>query len=101
MAIQIDLSASQFGIPFTGAYFRIGGVSVMRQRERQGETKFIVVMDVLGYGTNTPTDDTHPVDTRRYHVAIEDIEAQAGATFLEKVYGWLMMQDSMSGAIAV
>ena len=95
MAIQIDLSASQFGIPFTGAYFRIGGVSVMRQRERQGETKFIVVMDVLGYGTNTPTDDTHPVDTRRYHVALEDIEAQAGATFLEKVYAWLMMQDSM------
>ena len=101
MAIQIDLSASQFGIPFTGAYFRIGNVSVMRQRERYGEAKFSVVIDVLGYGTSAPTDDTQPVDTRRYHVALEDIEAQAGEKFLEKVYAWLMMQDSMSGAIAV
>jgi len=98
MAIKIDLQSSQFGVPFAGAYFRIVTAAVSRQR--QGAHKFNVMLDVAGYGTNTPTDDTQPVDFRRYHAPLEDIEAQAGATFLERCYAWLMMQDSMSGAIA-
>ena len=32
MAIQIDLETSNFGIPFTGAYFRIATASISRQR---------------------------------------------------------------------
>lgn len=100
MAIQIDLQASTFGIPFAGAYFRIGSAAVMRQRQRADTSKFSVMLDVLGYGTSSPTDDTQPVDARRYHAPLEDIEAQAGATFLDRCYAWLMMQDSMSGAIA-
>ena len=99
MAIQIDLQASQFGVPFVGAYFRIVTAAVSRQR--QGGPKFSVMLDVAGYGTSSPTDDTQPVDFRRYHVPLEDIEAQTGATFLERCYAWLMMQDSMSGAVAV
>lgn len=99
MAIQIDLSASQFGVPFAGAYFRVVTAAITRQR--QGAHKFQVMIDAAGYGTSSPTDDTQPVDFRRYHAPLEDIEAQAGATFLERVYAWLMMQDSMSGAIAV
>lgn len=100
MAIQIDLQASTFGVPFAGAYFRIATAAVTRQRQNVPH-KFTVMIDVAGYGTSTPTDDTHPVDFRRHHVPLEDIEAQAGATFLERCYAWLMMQDSMSGAIAV
>lgn len=99
MAIQIDLQASQFGVPFAGAYFRIVTAAVSRQRH--GEHKFFAMLDVAGYGTATPGDDTQPVDFRRYHAPLEDIEAQAGATFLERCYAWLMMQDSMSGAVAV
>lgn len=99
MAIKIDLQASQFGVPFAAAYFRILTAAVSRQRE--GGHKFLVMIDAAGYGTSTPTDETHPVDFRRYHAPLEDIEAQAGETFLDRCYAWLMMQDSMSGAVAV
>lgn len=98
MAIQIDLQSSQFGVPFASAYFRIVTAAVSRQR--QGAHKFSVMLDAAGYGTSTPGDDTQPVDFRRYHAPLEDIEAQAGATFLDRCYAWLMMQDSMSGAVA-
>lgn len=100
MAIKIDLQSSQFGVPFAGAYFRIATATIARQRQTAPH-KFTATLDVAGYGTSSPSDDTQPVDFRRYHVPLEDIEAQAGATFLERCYAWLMMQDSMSGAIAV
>jgi hypothetical protein len=99
MAIQIDIQNSQFGVPFPGAYFRVINASISRQR--QSAHKFLVMIDVAGYGTSSPTDDTQPVDFRRYNTPLEDIEAQTGAEFIAKVYAWLMMQDSMSGAIAV
>lgn len=97
MGIQIDLSTSQFGVPFTGAYFRIVGATV----RRNGSPKFVVSMDVHGYVTAQPEEWTQPIDVRRYGVDLVDVEAQAGDTFLAKCYAWLMMQDSMSGAIAV
>lgn len=99
MAIQIDLAASQFGVPFAGAYFRIMSATVARQR--QGEHKFAVVLDVAGYGTSTPDDNTQFVDFRRYQAPLEDIEAQTGDGFLARCYAWLMLQDSMSGGVAV
>ena len=99
MAIQLDIQNTQFGVPFAGAYFRVVTAAITRQR--QGVHKFMVMVDAAGYGTSSPTDDTQPVDFRRYQAPLEDIEAQAGDTFLAKCYAWLMMQDSMSGAIAV
>ena len=96
MAIQIDLSTSQYGIPFAGAYFRIATAAVSRQR--QGGSKFSVMIDVAGYGTSTPGDDTREVDFRRYHAPLEDIEAQPGATFLDRCYAWVMAQPDMAGS---
>lgn len=99
MAIQIDLANSQYGIPFAGAYFRIVTAAVSRQR--QGDAKFRVMLDVAGYGTDTPGDDTREVDFRRYHAPLEDVEAQQGATFLDRCYAWVMAQDDMAGSVAV
>ena len=99
MAIQIDLQSSQFGVPFSGAYFRIVTAAVSRQR--QGEHKFSVMLDVAGYGTAAPGDDTREVDFRRYHTPLEDVEAQQGATFLDRCYAWVMTQDDMAGSVAV
>lgn len=99
MAIQIDLANSQYGIPFAGAYFRIVTAAVSRQR--QGDAKFRVMLDVAGYGTATPGDDTREVDFRRYHTPLEDVEAQQGATFLDRCYAWVMTQDDMAGSVAV
>lgn len=98
MAIQIDLTQSQYGVPFAGAYFRIVTASISRQR--QGGPKFSVMIDVSGYGTSQPGDDTREVDFRRYHTPLEDIEAQAGATFLDKCYAWVMAQPDMAGSTA-
>lgn len=98
MAIQIDLQSSQFGVPFSAAYFRIVTAAVSRQR--QGEHKFSVMLDVAGYGTAAPGDDTREVDFRRYHTPLEDVEAQQGATFLDRCYAWVMTQDDMAGSVA-
>lgn len=99
MAIQIDLTKSQYGIPFNGAYFRIVTAAVSRQR--QGGPKFSTMIDVAGYGTATPGDDTREVDFRRYHTPLEEIEAQTGAAFLDKCYAWVMAQPDMAGSVAV
>lgn len=99
MAIQIDLVNSQYGVPFNGAYFRIVTASISRQR--QGGAKFSVMIDVAGYGTSAPGDDTREVDFKRYHTPLENIEAQQGATFLDRCYSWVMAQDDMAGSIGV
>lgn len=99
MAIQLDLSTSQYGTPFAGAYFRIVTAAISRMRSGDGP-KFTVMIDVAGYATATPTDDTREVDFRRYHADLAEVEAQAVATFLDKCYSWVMAQEDMAGSIA-
>ena len=99
MAIQLDLTTSQYGTPFAGAYFRIAMAAVSRMRGT--DPKFSVMVDVAGYATATPDDDTRDVDFRRYHVDLASVEAQAGAKFLDKCYAWVMTQEDMNGSIAV
>lgn len=97
MAIQIDLTKSQYGIPFNGAYFRIVTAAISRQR--QGGPKFCTMIDVAGYGTAAPDDDTREIDFRRYHVPLEEVDTQPGATFLDRCYAWVMAQPDMAGSI--
>ena len=99
MAIQLDLTTSQYGTPFAGAYFRIATAAVSRMRGT--DPKFSVMIDVAGYATATPDDDTREVDFRRYHADLAEVEAQAGAEFLDKCYTWVMTQDDMNGSVAV
>lgn len=99
MGIQIDLQSSQFGVPFVGAYFRIATAAI--NRRRQGSPKFTVMIDVVGYGTATPGDDTREVDFRRYHAPLEDVEEQFGTEFLAKCYNWVASQPDMVGSTAV
>jgi hypothetical protein len=99
MAIQLDLTNSQYGTPFAGAYFRIVTAAVSRMRE--GGPKFTVMIDVAGYATATPGDNTREVDFRRYHADLAEVEAAAGANFLDKCYAWVMAQADMNGSVAV
>jgi hypothetical protein len=99
VAIQLDLTNSQYGTPFAGAYFRIVTAAISRMRE--GGPKFTVMIDVAGYATATPDDDTREVDFRRYHADLAEVEAQAGGNFLDKCYAWVMAQEDMAGSIAV
>ena len=99
MAIQLDLANSQYGTPFAGAYFRIATASISRMRE--GGPKFTVMIDVAGYATGTPDDDTREVDFRRYHADLSVVEAGTGTTFLDKCYAWVMTQEDMNGSEAV
>jgi len=100
MAIQIDLSTSQYGTPFAGAYFRIATAAISRQRASDGP-KFSVMIDVAGYATGTPDDDTREVDFRRYHADLPGVEVCDGTMFLDKCYTWVMAQDDMAGSEAV
>jgi len=96
MAIQLDLETSNFGIPFTGAYFRIVSATVSRQRN----SIFGVMMDVIGYAT-VPNDDTKDIDFKRYLAPIDEVESQKGVEFLAKCYQWVMAQPDMLGSVAV
>lgn len=100
MAIQLDLTTSQFGVPFSGAYFRIVTAAVSRQRS-EVQHNHTVMIDVVGYATMPENDETKDVDFRRYHAPFSEVEAQDGANFLEQCYTWVMMQSDMQGAIAV
>lgn len=98
MAIQLDLTQSQFGVPFAGAYFRIVTAAVSRQRNP--EIRNLVMIDVVGYAAKPQDEDTKDVDFRRYHAPLTEIEAQVGDNFLAKCYAWVMAQTDMTGAVA-
>jgi len=100
MAIQLDLSTSQFGVPFTGAYFRIVTAAVSRQRSNV-EHKHTVMIDVVGYASPPENDDTRDVDFRRYHAPYEQVEVQSGDNFISRCYEWVMTQPDMAGAVAI
>lgn len=99
MAIQLNLSTSQYGVPFAGAYFRI--VTAAVSRTRSADNRHSVMIDVAGYATQPSGDDTRDVDFRRYHCPLAEVEAQTGATFLAKCYAWVMTQADMTGSIGV
>lgn len=99
MAIQLDLSNSQYGVPFAGAYFRIVTAAVSRTRD--ADNRHSVMLDVVGYATQPQDDDTRDVDFRRYHCPLAEVEAQAGDNFLAKCYAWVMTQPDMAGSLGV
>lgn len=99
MAIQLDLSTSQYGVPFVGAYFRIVTAAVSRTRDV--DNRHSVMLDVVGYATQPQDDDTRDVDFRRYHCSLADVEAQTGDNFLAKCYSWVMTQTDMDGSVGV
>ena len=99
MAIQIDLSTSQYGVAFQGAYFRVVTAAVSRTRDET--VRHQVMIDVAGYAAPPQTDDTREVDFRRYHCELSAIEAQPGTSFLAKCYLWTMQQPDMAGSVGV
>ena len=101
MAIQHNIAegASQYGIAFNNAYYRIVTAAVSRQRGT--DPKFSVMIDLSAYATATPNDDTREVDFKRYNANLADVEAKSGSTFMDKCYAWVMDQDDMDGSTAV
>ncbi len=101
MAIQHNIAegASQYGIAFNNAYYRIVTAAISRQRG--SDPKFTVMIDLSAYATSSPTDDTREVDFKRYSANLTDVEAASGATFLDKCYAWVMAQADMDGSSAV
>lgn len=99
MAISLNLQNSQYDIPFQGAYFRIATAAVSRQPI--DSSKFSVMIDVCGYGTQTPGPNTREIDFRRYYAPLTEVEAQIGNSFLEKCYGWVMSQPDMATSVGV
>ena len=101
MAIQHNIAegASQYGIAFNNAYYRIVTAAVSRQRGT--DPKFSVMIDLSAYATSSPTDDTREVDFKRYSANLTDVAAASGATFMDKCYAWVMAQSDMDGSTAV
>ena len=101
MAIQHNISEanSDYGISFSGAYYRIVTAAISRQRGT--DPKFSVMIDLSAYATATPDDDTREVDFKRYNANLTDVEAKSGSTFMDKCYAWVMDQNDMDGSTAV
>lgn len=102
MAIQhtIPEGASEYGISFNNAYYRI--VMATISRERGSDPKFLVTIDLSAYATGSNlTDDTKSVDFKRFHAPLDDINSSSGDAFLDKCYTWVMAQSEMNGSTAV
>jgi len=99
VAISLDLSTSQYGVPFAGAYFRVVTAAVSRTRD--ADKRHSVMLDVVGYATQPTNDDTRDVEFRRYHCPLSEVEAMTGEGFLAKCYAWVMSQPDMAGSEAV
>jgi hypothetical protein len=101
LAIQHNISEanSDYGISFSGAYYRIVTAAISRQRGT--DPKFSVMIDLSAYATATPDDDTREVDFKRYNANLTDVEAKSGSTFMDKCYAWVMDQNDMDGSTAV
>lgn len=101
MAIQHNIleDNSQYGVKFDNAYYRIASASINRQRGT--DPKFSVLIDLAGYASSSPDDNTREVDFKRYEAALESINAASGDAFLDKCYSWIMAQDDMDGSTAV
>jgi hypothetical protein len=99
MAIQLDLLQSQYGVSFSGAYFRIVNVNILRTANM--DFRFRVIIDLAAYATNPQNESLREVDIRRYNCFISEIEVQSGDTFLARCYQWVMAQPDMVGAVAV
>lgn len=97
MAIEIDLTHTQFGVPFIGAYFRIINISI----SRHGEKNHIVQIDIAGYATKPDGEGVRDIDFRRYYAPFADVDSWEGGSFIAKCYAWIMSQQDMLGAIAV
>lgn len=96
MALSLNISQanSEYGIAFSGAYYRIVTVSIQRQRGGNHQ----VMIDLSAYATSSPEENTKEVDFKRLHGALSDIEAKSGDDFLSKCYTWLKDQSDFSGA---
>lgn len=94
LSLNISQSNSEYGIAFSGAYYRIVTANV--QRERGGNHQ--VSIDLSAYATSSPTDNTREVDFKRLSGSLSDIEAKSGDDFLSKCYAWLKDQSEFSGA---
>lgn len=99
MAIQIDLPSSVYGVPFPAAYFRIWRVDISRRP--WFEAKHCVVIDIIGYATASPPDETRDVASKQFAAPLPEITAQVGEDFIAKCYAWLMQQPELEGSIAV
>lgn len=101
MAIQntIEEGASEYGIAFNNAYYRIVTASISRQEGT--DPKFSVIIDLSAYATASPGNNTREVDFKRYHANLDDINASSGDAFLDKCYSWVMAQSDMAGSTAV
>lgn len=94
LLLNISESNSEYGIAFSGVYYRIVRVSVQRELSDNHQ----VMIDLSGYATNSPTNDTRELDFKRLHGPLSNIEAKSGDDFLSKCYNWLKDQSEFSGA---
>lgn len=101
MAIQHNITqeASDFGIAFNNAYYRI--VSAGINRTPHPTLTFHVTIQLLAYATSSPNMHSRDVDVKNYDTELSEIEAKTGDSFLAKCYAWVMDQDDMAGSTAV
>lgn len=98
MAIKHSISSSRHGIAYNDLYYRLITTSVMRQSSNDAE-KFNVNLDLAGYATTSPDDNTQDVDFIRFTTGLSAVTAMSGPSWQEQCYQYAMTQ--MSGSTAV
>jgi len=94
MAIQKDLSASDFGVGFQNSYFRITLVQ-FRKFDMQ------LLIQVQGYILKPADPQQREIFNKTYFAPFVDVAAQEGDDFLAQCYNWLHTQIDFQDGIAV
>lgn len=89
--VRFEQSTIRGGAVIREAHFRIMSVAISRNADLQ----HLAVIKVHAFAGKPQGQAS--VDERRYFVAVADIDAMRGRTFLAKCYRWVSRQPDMAG----
>lgn len=99
MAIQIDLAATNIGIPYAAVYFRLVDARVLYSFSPDARRE--VVISLAGYAFAPTVEGITPIAYRTYTAPLSDVESVVGDNFVAKCYAWAMSRPDMTGAVEV
>lgn len=96
MAISLPIAASEYGVDFPNAYYRITGAAFRRL-----EAELSLQLIVTGYAAKPLTEGTRSLDIRVFDAPLAEVDAMPGADSRARCYEWLMANTCMSAGTVV
>jgi len=92
MALQVNLSSTQFGVPATEAYVKVMNFN--------GDKSHMMVMTATYYNAASSASGARPLDQKPYQITIGQVN-DASTNVMSGIYNTLKTLPDFSGAIDV